>query len=59
MSCPMISPDYGFFVGAVDNVILGIHNLAFPGFVSEVRAEKPFKWLWLANQYLISNGSID
>ncbi len=55
----MISLDYGFFVGAVDDVILGIHNLAFPGFVSEVRAEKPFKWLWLANQCLISNCSMD
>lgn len=55
----MISLDYGFFVGAVDDVILGIHNLAFPGFVSKVRAEKPFKWLWLANQCLISNCSMD
>jgi len=55
----MIFLDYGFFVGAVDDVILGIHNLAFPGLVSEVRAKKPFKWLWLANQYFISNCSID
>ena len=41
----MIFLDYGFLVGAVDDVILGIHNLAFPRFVSEVRTEKPFKWL--------------
>lgn len=54
----MIFLDYGFFIGAVDDIILGIYNLAFPGFVSEVCAEKPFKWLWLADQYLISNCNI-
>ena len=54
----MIFIDYGFFVSAVDDIILGIYNLAFPGFVSEVRAEKPFEWLWLANQYLIPMCSI-
>ncbi len=55
----MIFIDYSFFVGAVDDVILGIHNLAFPGFASEMRAEKTFKWLWLVSQYLISNSSLD
>ena len=46
----MIFLNYGFLVSTVDDVILGIQDLAFPRFVSEVRAEKPFKWLWLENQ---------
>lgn len=50
--------NYGFFIGAVDDIILRIYNLVFPGFVSEVRAEKPFERLWLANQYLIWKCSI-
>ena len=41
----MIFLDYGFLVDAVDDMILGIHNLAFPRFVFEVRAKKSFKWL--------------
>lgn len=50
--------DHGFFITAVEDITLGVVNLAFPGFVSEVRAKKTFKWLRFANQYLISNCSI-
>ena len=45
--------DYRFAFGIVDNVILGVHDLALSGFISEVRAEKSFKWLWTASQHIV------